>query len=84
MSGLVRGPLEEALSQALLERAQDGSPAAVEPLVGAVADWLEGIAVGEEVTRLTRQVRCDDGVQLSPYWSGRTVEGLGLMLRRRL
>jgi hypothetical protein len=89
MSGLVRGGLEEALSQALDSRALPADPNVVEELVGAVHDWLDGLGDDDQVARLTSSVRDlpwghHEGIALSPWWSCRTLQGLALMLRRRL
>jgi hypothetical protein len=82
-----RAYVAEALDAALSDAGLPATAAAVDLLVEALADSLEVLAgesaVVEQAWATSVPLSGGGCAYLGHWWSGRTLEGLALMLRRR-
>ena len=74
--------LEGVLADALEGEGVPATPAVVEGLSQAVADWLGSLPREGSVTADMQRVSVN-GVPLRAHWSAKTLLGLEHMLRRR-
>lgn len=77
---LLEAPYVNAEGEARVELATLIGSQEMSALTGAIADWLEGLSSEEAVKAEVAQAQVD-GHELLPYWSGRTLRALALMLR---